>query len=193
MKNHKMITCAQLNLISIALVFLAVISHSTAADPPMGNWPTQASGMSRNASVSGSVATRRLQIAWETPVPGFASSPAVVDGRIYYTENDGRITCLDAGTGAQIWQRSFLPDPHSMTPPTVVGNRVLFGRFNQFNDSQMIALNAVDGATVWSTPILSQWESYGAPCVFGGRVYSGGGLYGGMYGHDLITGTQLFF
>ena len=193
MKNHKMITCAQLNLISIALVFLAVISHSTAADPPMGNWPTQASGMNRNASVSGSVATRRLQIAWETPVPGFASSPAVVDGRIYYTENDGRITCLDAGTGAQIWQRSFLPDPHSMTPPTVVGNRVLFGRFNRSADSQVIALNVADGVTVWSKPIMSQWESYGAPCVFGGRVFMGGGTYGGMYGHDLITGAQLFF
>ena len=31
------------------------------------------------------------------------SSPAVADGRVYVGSDDGRVYCLDASTGAQVW------------------------------------------------------------------------------------------
>ena len=174
-----------------AILSLSTLAMVVAADPYVGDWPTQGGDMGRSGSVSGSIATRRLQVAWEAPLPGIPLSPAVVGGRVYSTEYNGGITCYDARTGALIWRRN-LTSAFSVTPPTVAGGRVFFTRFYS-DTSEAMALNAADGATIWSSPVLSQWESYGAPCVVGGRVFSGGGTLGGLYGFNQTTGAQLFF
>lgn len=147
--------------------------------------------MARTGAVSGSVATRRAQIAWATAIPVVPSNPAVVGGRIFFSENQGAVACHDARSGAQIWRRT-LPASFSVTPPTVVGGRVFLTRFYS-STSETMALNAVDGTTIWSSPVVAQWQNYGAPCVIDGRVFTGGGWGGGLYGFDQATGAQLFF
>jgi hypothetical protein len=57
----------------------------------------------------------------------------------------------------------------------------------------MYSFVAADGKILWSQPFGSQWEHYWAPLVVGGRVYFDGGGYGGLYGLDQASGTQLFF
>ncbi len=178
---------------ALALVILAVVAvRLPAADAPSSDWPTQVSNAERNAVLSGSLATRRAQVGWSVSLSAAATAPAVVDGRIYLTQVDGAVVCLDANTGTQVWRRS-LTKPHSMTPVTVSSDRLVFTRFNHSSDSQTMALATDSGATLWSMPVTAQWDTYGSPLVIGGRVFCGGGSYSGLYGFDLLSGAQLFF
>ena len=114
-----------------AILSLSTLVLVAAADPYMGDWPTQGGDMGRSGSVSGSIATRRLNVAWGVAIPTTVSSPAIVGGRLYYTEKSGGAVCLDARTGVQIWRRALLSIPtDSVTPPTVVGNRIFLTVFN---------------------------------------------------------------
>lgn len=46
--------------------------------------------------------------AWRQPYPGARSSAAVSDGRVYHKNAHGRMACLDAGTGRELWAVELL-------------------------------------------------------------------------------------
>lgn len=83
-------------------------------------------------------------VAWKTPVAGLGwSSPVVHSGRVYLTtatetEGDGRslrLVCLDATTGAGIWDRELFvqagpvkihpKNSHASPTPLVAGDRIV--------------------------------------------------------------------
>ena len=47
--------------------------------------------------------------------------------------------------------------------------------------------------TAWSAPHQAQWEYYMAPAISAAGVFVDGGSYGGLYGFNPTSGTQLFF
>ncbi len=104
------------------------------------------------------------------------SSPAVTNGKVYTGADDGNVYCLDANTGALIWNtapaqdRSFReqnwrsPFIIRSSSPTVANGMVYIGHM----DSYVYCLNANTGALVW------KYKTGGAvastPTVYNGKV-----------------------
>jgi outer membrane protein assembly factor BamB len=95
---------------------------------------------------------------------GIASTPAVVDGRVYASGQDGRLYCLDALTLAPIWITNLRhPDPLHRQPvthrvpaegwssPLVIGNRVYvgFGESESNTFGFAYCLDATTGTVLW--------------------------------------------
>jgi len=109
--------------------------------------------------------SKERNVAWLRPLPGKgASSPVVVDGRVYVTaqtEDQGlHVLALEAATGAVAWDvevgRGRLPshDLHNMATPTPVsdGQRVwvLFGTGD-------LACLGVDGSVQWRRSLVKDF------------------------------------
>ena len=80
-------------------------------------------------------------------------SPIVEDGRLYVHFGTNGTACLDAATGATVWQRRDLKLDHVEGPgssPALFKGRLIFpcdGKDVQY----VIALDAATGATLWKT------------------------------------------
>jgi outer membrane protein assembly factor BamB len=97
--------------------------------------------------------------AWKTPYPGSRASCVYSEGRVYHLNAHGRVTCLDAATGKEIWgfetferfggrnitwalSEGLLVDGPRLIV-TVGGTRAL-----------MVALDKKTGETVWTSDPL---------------------------------------
>ena len=65
------------------------------------------------------------------------SSPAVVDGRVYFGCNDGRVRCIGAPSGEPIWQYdtsqvTFSADARVISSPALAHDRLYVGSMNLF-------------------------------------------------------------
>jgi outer membrane protein assembly factor BamB len=105
------------------------------------------------------------------------SSPAVVDGVVYFGSRDRSLYAINAETGAEIW--SFATGGAIVTSPAVVEGRVFTTSFDGF----LYALDAVSGEELW------RFRSGAAtsPTVAGGTVFLGTND-GAMYAIDAQTG-----
>tara|TARA_R110000751_G_scaffold195730_1_gene301111 strand:- start:1587 stop:2963 length:1377 start_codon:yes stop_codon:yes gene_type:complete len=87
-----------------------------------------------------------IQWTWKhSDVYNFNSSPIVSNDKIYapLTGNgDGKIICLDANSGIQLWSASCGPNPSS---PVVYDKKLFFGDWNK----KFYALNTSNGNTDW--------------------------------------------
>jgi outer membrane protein assembly factor BamB len=95
-------------------------------------------------------------------------SPAVVDGHVY-VGTSRNFYCLDAGTGAQIWNSLIYQSglAGSQSSPAVAYGKVYFG----VNDGRLICLDAANGNLAWSYPIDEY--SWSSPAVADNKVYIG--------------------
>lgn len=122
--------------------------------------------------------------------------PAVSDGKTIYVSSSNyfganQLWALAPDDGHTLWNYNF-GDIFSVGQPTVDSGHVYVAQCNE-GSTFMYSFVAADGKILWSQPFGSQWEHYWAPLVVGGRVYFDGGGYGGLYGLDQASGTQLFF
>jgi outer membrane protein assembly factor BamB len=132
---------------------------------------------------------------------GPRATPTFADGRLFHFGAFGRLTCLDAGTGEQLWQVDAIESTNQNLEwamsgsPLIVGDRVIVnsGR-NAESAPKNSAIKAYDVAT--GTPVWSVGDmkaGYASPFVaeLAGRptliVFDGGGL--ALL--DLKTGREL--
>jgi outer membrane protein assembly factor BamB len=92
--------------------------------------------------------------------------PIVVDGRLYFIDNDGLYICLDAKTGKVVW-RKRLASLNASSPAYFKG--VLYSV--SLSPGQALAVRARDGKVLWRKPLDGRAES--SPLVLGGRMYFG--------------------
>jgi len=110
-----------------------------------GDWPTNPSNWTPFLMSAASQA--------RPPVPTvtIGGSPRKV---VYLGAQDGRVYCIDANTGAQIWRTNALAPAGSIiqTSPRLSANfgLVLVGTRLAGSDNIIYALNAATGATAWS-------------------------------------------
>lgn len=103
---------------------------------------------------------------WES---GIGSTPAVVQGRVYFTSLDGKAYCVDATTMKQVWATDFRhPDPAHNQPmnrlpaacwssPLVINGRVYVGSGLGEDDTGTVGttfgfvhcLDAATGRVIW--------------------------------------------
>jgi len=118
--------------------------------------------------------------AWTRNHQGARASCAYADGRVYHMNGHGRLTCLEAETGKELWAQNVLeqyggkPITWGLSECVLVHDGKVFatpGGTRAF----MVALDAETGRPVWLSPPLPdasvQRTGYASPILlrFGGR------------------------
>lgn len=163
-----------------------------------GSWPMMGRDASHTGLHPGSLNGDAFLPAWTLQVsPQPLNQVAVAEGRVFVTPdinyNETQISAVDLATGTLVWKKIWPVQAQSLNGPAYHSGTVFVQRGNGSSDSHLWALNSLDGSTRWSTPFYAQSEKYLPPTVTENAVYVNGGTYGGMYGYNRSTGSQLFF
>lgn len=104
--------------------------------------------------------------AWRADIEAFSSSPVLANGRVYQTDEDGELWCLDADTGKVLWKEKLAPDQVHASP--LFANGKLYVPMN--NGSFHILVPGDTGAEVLDQ---DQFEGniLGAPAIANGHLY----------------------
>ena len=115
--------------------------------------------------------------AWEGSYPGARAACAYSEGRLYHMNAHGRVVCLDAAKGEELWALDVLGQfgarniTWAMSECLLVdGPRLIVTPGG--SAALMAALDKRTGQTVWTTePIAGDLASYSSPILFryGGR------------------------
>ncbi len=110
--------------------------------------------------------------AWKGPYPGARACCAFSEGRLYHLNAHGRLACLDAGSGKEIWAVDILKrfSARNITWALsecllVDGTRVIVTPGGR--KALMAALDKRNGRTVWTTePVGEDRTSHCSPILF---------------------------
>ena len=114
-------------------------------------------------------AAQTIPDAWDL----FTSSPAVVNGSVYFGSGDGNVYAVDAVSGALQWKFSTRDVVHAS--PAVAGGIIYIGSW----DSTLYALDAESGQPKWTfkagdDPVIHNQVGFqSSPAVVDGTVYVG--------------------
>jgi outer membrane protein assembly factor BamB len=100
------------------------------------------------------------------------SSPAVVEGCVFFCSRDTNIYCLNASTGQKLW--NFTTSAEVLASPAVSGGLL----YVESNDGWFYCLNISTGMPLWIEWL--GWNANSCPAVDGDRVYVGSG------NHDVV-------
>jgi len=129
---------------------------------------------------------------------GPRATPAIADGRVYAAGATGRLTCLELGTGEQVWARDLLSEHGGQVPewgfsvsPLVTGDRVVMS-VGGTEGRSLVAVDAATGRTLWSGG--EDRASYSSPVLadLAGRTQVVVFNHGSIAGHDLEDGRLLW-
>ncbi len=137
--------------------------------------------------------------AWTKNYTGTRGTPTIDGDRLYYENPFGDLVCLNAKTGAKIWDLNILETFAAKNIAWALAESVLidgdlliccpFGE-----KGSVVALNKATGETVWTAEPVSDKAGYATPTIteFGGRrivlTMSGQALVG----VDIANGDLLF-
>jgi outer membrane protein assembly factor BamB len=100
---------------------------------------------------------------WEYETGASVFSPAVSNGYVYVTNLDGKLYCLNAGTGTNEWE--YETGSQAPSSPAVTGNYVYIGGY----DSNVHCLNENTGEKAWEYTTGDVIVS--SPAISNGYVY----------------------
>ncbi len=86
-------------------------------------------GLKVSDSLSGDCSDKPEVVAWVHPQTPDVSTPLIADGRVYLLHSDGKLQCLDAVTGEELWFERTHTGQHR-TSPLLVDGRLWFGANN---------------------------------------------------------------
>lgn len=148
---------------TMTALFLILVTLGASAFVYSQDWPKFGYDP-QNTGYSPSSGPSVGNLQWEYTTAGYdVTSPAVVDGKVYVSSGDDKIYCLDADTGASIWNYSLYWDASS---PTVARGKVYLG-----GESGILCLNADWGTEIWNEDYSSGQTT--SPVVADGLVYIG--------------------
>jgi hypothetical protein len=138
--------------------------------------------------------------AWRGPYPGARACCALSEGRLYHMNAHGRLACLDAASGKELWALNILErfKARNITWALsecllVDGPRVIVTPGGQ--KALMAALDKRNGQTIWTTkPLGEDRTSHCSPILFrhaGRRVIANCSSAHG-FGVDADTGEMLW-
>jgi len=180
------------------------IRHSAIGIRHSDAWPTYRHDARRSGCTTASVPAK-LKPVWTAGIGGKLTAPVVAGGKVFAATVDRHaVVAVDAGSGKESWV--FTAGARVDSPPTVHGNRVLFGS----RDGYVYSLRASDGALEWRLrvamderriPVYGQLEAaspaHGSILVRDGTAYATAGrssyLDGGidLYRLEANTGKVL--
>lgn len=128
-----------------------------------------------------------LGLAWEATIPGEKptfTSPAVVDGQVFFGNSNNRVHTVDAVSGEERW--SYETGRFVASSPAVTEDAVYVGSA----DFHVYGLDREDGTLMWSTPVDVKVD-HGVTAAEG-VVYAGGRRgenEGAIHALDAADGT----
>ncbi len=138
--------------------------------------------------------------AWKTPYPGARACCVYSEGRLYHLNAHGRLACLDAGTGKELWAVDILErfDGRNITWAVsecllVDGPRVIVTPGG--TKALMATLDKRTGSTVWTTePLSNDRTSHSSPILlrYAGRRLIANCSSAHGFGVDADTGKLLW-
>jgi hypothetical protein len=157
--------CVLLSLIVVAPDTL-VPQPPVYATPTDAEWPMFRHDLNHTGSSTSTPANfNYLRWTYTAGSKVAFSSPAVVDGRVYVGSNDHKVHCLNASTGAHLW--NYTTGDTVYSSPAVVDGRVYVGSY----DDKVYCVDAYTGAHIWDYPTGDY--VYSSPAVVNGSVYIG--------------------
>ena len=134
------------------------------------------------------------ELLWRFPArTDVKSTPAVANGRVFFSNSIGRLFALNSTTGALLWSTQ-LGDSLTrweMTSPTVVGDTVYAGGI-----PAMSALDAQTGAILWQKVGASGFAADFVPAVYTAPAVQGNAVVfttkGGIFAWNRHTGSTLW-
>ncbi len=125
------------------------------------------------------------------------ATPTVVEGRVYTYGATGLLNCLDAATGAAIWQRAVLEE-HQLgnlewglsASPLVMGDRVVVSGGKQMS-SVLFAYDRRTGAPLWKGGYDSATYASPMAATLAGREVILASHARALTAHDPATGDVL--
>jgi len=128
-----------------------------------------------------------LQLKWKNPIGiylnGLESSPATVNGVMYFGSDDGNVYALNADAGTKLW--SYATGAPIISSPAVANGVVYAGS----EIGSVYALNATTGVLLWSYG--TGLDVFSSPSVANGVVYIGSDD-GNLYALNAATGAKLW-
>ena len=154
------------------------------SDSPAGQWSMFRHDLSHSGATDSTGATPQGQVQWTFPTGGAVeSSPAIVDGIVYFGSQDGKIYAVDAASGSEKWE--FQTESFVQSSPTVVDGVLYVGS----NDGRMLALDAGTGNLIWA--YRTPYPVTSSAAVVDGIVYFGSDDFN-LYALDALTGRLLW-
>ncbi len=136
---------------------------------------------------------------WRNPYPGARASCTFSEGRLYHMNAHGRVACLDAASGKELWAVDVLEQFEGENIMWALSECLLVDGDNVIvtvagQKALMAALDKRTGRTVWTTPPLEDAVSHSSPILVrhGGRrqIINCSAAYG--FGVDADTGELLW-
>ena len=137
------------------------------------NWTMHQGDLGNTGYTSTTGPTSEVTVQWQYDAADvIQTSPAVVDGTVYFGDDAGFIYALDASTGDEIW--TYNDDGYSYdvlmkgTPTVRDGTVYMTGEGNFASNGFTYAIDADDGDERWT---YETWEVYGSVAVADDMVY----------------------
>ena len=138
--------------------------------------------------------------AWKGPYPGARACCVFSEGRLYHLNAHGRLACMDAASGKELWVVNILERFRAKNITWALGECLLVDGSRVIvtpggKNALMAALDKRNGKTVWTTePLGEDRTSYSSPILFryaGRRVIANCSSAHG-FGVDADTGKLLW-
>ncbi|HPD13497.1 MAG TPA: PQQ-binding-like beta-propeller repeat protein [Planctomycetota bacterium] len=160
---------------------LAVIAGAFGLGAALADeWPCYAHDPA-HTSFSNEPISPDLVIAWDKEIGRSTAQPVVAGGRVYIGTWGGRLFCLNADTGDELWH--FDAKGKIGFAAAVNSNIVVFGS----DDKTVYALDAQSGKLVWRKETGD--KIWSAPAIVDGVVFIGSNDFN-LYALDLKTGEE---
>jgi eukaryotic-like serine/threonine-protein kinase len=138
------------------------------SNPSSNEWTMFRRNLSHTGSFSEELPEGKLKWSFATD-SSIHSSPAVVDGTVYFGSRDHNMYAVDAETGLLDWK--FITGSWIESSPAVTGGQVYFGS----NDGNCYALDAKSGDKIWN--FKTEYPVRSSPAVADDMVYFGSDDY----------------
>jgi outer membrane protein assembly factor BamB len=117
----------------------------------------------QNTGASNSSVSNNISILWEYHVKGkVVESPAIMNGKVYFGCQTGKVYCLNTNDGKKIW--SYDTGASSSSTPAINNGKVYI-----CNKYHLYCLDSNNGNKIWDCRIGNQ--SLSNPVVSDGKVY----------------------
>ena len=163
------------------------MSATSAASSSSSNdsWPMFLHDASHSGTASSEGSTNSAKLLWDAPVMNsVVSSPAVADGHVFVSCEDGAVYCFNANSGKVLWF-FYQNKTEMMSSPAVSDGCIYVG----CNNGEVYALNASNGAELWNFTTHGWVGS--SPAVVNGIVFVGS-RDGNLYALNAADGTKLW-
>ena len=133
--------------------------------------------------------------------PGERGTPTIDGERVYAYSAIGRLACLEAATGKEIWAKDLRAEYDADLPtwafaesPYIDGNKVIIWVGGK--KAAVVALNKMTGEPIWTTPVADPVRKAGYATMIafdhgGQRIYVNTNQKG-ILGVNAETGARLF-